>query len=133
MSAPAEVKSDYGSRGTRRAFWIVASLGVIASAVAWVWYGFAQFEAQTEQPKALSAGTTIAGLAEVIGGVPLVVAHLIGLILLLLLGWRSYGKRGILAAILAVIVASGVGLIAAQILWDGKLFQLGINNNTYIP
>ena len=127
------MKSDHGSRGTRIAFWIVASLGVIASAVAWVWYGLAQFEAQTEQPKALSAGTTMAGFAEVIGGVPLVLAHLIGLILLLLLGWWSYGKRGILAAILAVIVASGVGIIAAQILWGGELFQLGINNNTYIP
>ena len=103
MSAPAAVKSDHGSRGARIAFWIVASLGVIASAVAWVWYGLAHFEAQTEQPKALSAGTTMAGFAEVIGGVPLVLAHLIGLILLLLLGWWSYGKRGILAAILAVI------------------------------
>ena len=45
----------------------------------------------------------------------------------------GYRKRGIPAAILAVIVASGVGIIAAQILWGGELFQLGINNNTYIP
>ena len=133
MSAPAEVKSNHGWRGARIAFWIVASLGVVASAVAWVWYGLAQFEAQTEQPKALSAGTTMAGFAEAIGGVPLVFAHLVGLTLLLILGWRSYGKRGIPAAILAVIVASGAGIIAAQILWGGELFQLGINNNTYIP
>jgi hypothetical protein len=68
---------------------VAASLGVIASAIAWVWYGFAHFEAQTEQPKALSAGTTMAGFAEVIGGViPLVLAHLLGLALLLVLGWR---------------------------------------------
>ncbi|MGU3647062.1 hypothetical protein ACLBXX_19055 [Microbacterium sp. C23T] len=80
-----------------------------------------------------TAGTTMAGFAEAIGGVPLVLAHLIGLILLLVLGWWSYGKRGIALAIVAVIVASGVGIVVAQILWGGELFQLGINNNTYIP
>ena len=131
MTAP--VKSDRGSPGTRTAFWVLASLGVIASILAWVWYGFAQFEAQTEQPKALSADTTMAGFAEAIGGVPLVLAHLIGLILLLVLGWWGYGKRGIALAIVAVVVASGVGIIVAQILWSGELFQLGIDNQTYIP
>jgi hypothetical protein len=35
-------------------------------------------------------------------------------------------------AILAVIVASGIGIIVAEVLWAGGLFQLGINNNTYI-
>lgn len=133
MSAIAVVKSDRGSHGTRTGFWIVASFGVIASAVAWVWYGFAQFEAQTEQPKALSAGTTMAGFAEAVGGVPLVLAHLTGLILLLVLGWWSYGKRGIALAIVAVIVASGVGIVVAQILWGGDLFDLGTNNSTFVP
>ena len=75
----------------------------------------------------------MAGFAEVIGGVPLILAHLIGLILLLVVGWWAYGKRGIALAIVAVIVASGIGIIVAQILWGGELFQLGINNNTYIP
>jgi len=133
VTAPATAKSDHSSTSTRAAFWLLASLGVIASAVAWAWYGFAQFEAQTEQPKALSADTTMAGFAEVIGGVPLILAHLIGLILLLVVGWWAYGKRGIALAIVAVIVASGIGIIVAQILWGGELFQLGINNNTYLP
>jgi multidrug efflux pump subunit AcrB len=75
----------------------------------------------------------MAGFAEVFGGVPLALAHLVGLILLLLVGWRAYGKRGIAVAIIAVIVSSGIGIIVAQILWQGELFQLGINNNSYIP
>jgi len=133
VTAAATAKSDGGSPGTRSAFWILASLGVIASAVAWVWYGFAQYEAQTEEPKARSAGTTMAGFAEAIGGVPLVLAHLIGLILLLVLGWWSYGRRGIALAIVAVIVASAVGIIVAQIIWGGELFHLGIDNDTFIP
>lgn len=133
MSAPTKSESDRGARGARSGFWVLASLGVIASAVAWVWYGGAQFEAQTEQPKALSAGTTMAGFAEVVGGVPLVIAHLVGLTLLSVSAWKGYGKRGIAMSILAVVAASGIGIIVAQILWAGDLFQLGIDNNTWIP
>ena len=75
------------SQGAREGFGAVASLGIIASVVAWSWYGFAQFEAQTEQGKAIAAGTTMAGFAEVVGGVPLIVAHLLGLAVLSVLGW----------------------------------------------
>jgi hypothetical protein len=41
------------SPGTRIGFWLVAALGVPAAAIAWTWYGLVQFEAQTEQSKAL--------------------------------------------------------------------------------
>jgi hypothetical protein len=108
-------------------------LGIFASAVVWFWYGFAQMEAQTEQGKALAAGTTMAGFAEVTGGVPLVLAHLLGLALPLTLGWKGYRTRGIPLAILAVAVASVIGILFAQLLWQGQLFELGINNDTFIP
>ena len=108
----------------------MASLGIIASVVAWSWYGFAQFEAQTEQGKALAAGTTMAGFAEVVGGVPLIVAHLLGLAVLLALGWKGYRERGIAFAVVAVISASGIGLVFAQLMWAGELFQHGISNIT---
>lgn len=130
MTAPATAKSDRGSTIARGAFWLLAALGVIASAVAWAWYGFAKFEAQTEQPKALDADTTMAGFAEVIGVAPLVLAHLVGLVLLWGVGWRGYGTRGFALAIVAVMVASGLGIIVAQILWGGELFRLGIASNT---
>jgi hypothetical protein len=131
MSAPTESISD---QKARRGFWVVASLGAVAAAIAWTWYGGAQFEAQSEQPKALSAGTTMAGFAELFGGVPLVIAHLLGLVLLLLFGWWGYGKRGIAMALVAFVGTSLIGIIVAQILFAGELFELGINNDPeFVP
>lgn len=121
------------SRGSRLAFWIVASLGVVASAISWIWYGMAQEEAQSEQSKAVSAGTSMAGFAELLGGIPLVLAHLLGLGLLLIFGWGGYRKRGVILAISAVAVASVIGILCAQLLWAGQLFDLGIDNDTYVP
>ena len=129
MSARSQGRSGT-SQGAREGFWVVASLGIIASVVAWSWYGFAQFEAQTEQGKAIAAGTTMAGFAEVVGGVPLIVAHLLGLAVLSVLGWKGDRERGIAFAVIAVIAASGIGIVFAQLLWAGELFQLGISNIT---
>ncbi len=111
----------------------MAALGIPAMAVAWSWYGLAQFEAQTEQPKALAANSTMAGFAEFWGGVPLVLAHLIGLIMLVLLGGFGWRGKGMLLGLAAVIVASLVGLGGAQLLWEGELFKLGIDNDTWVP
>ncbi len=131
MSAPSK---SIPNRKARRGFSVVASLGAVAAAIAWTWYGIAQFEAQSEQPKALSAGTTMAGFAEFIGGIPLVIAHLFGLVLLLLFGWRGYGKRGIAMALAALVGTSSIGIIVAQILFAGELFELGINNGPgFVP
>lgn len=121
------------SRGARIGFWVVAALGVPAAALAWSWYGLAQFEAQTEQSKALSAGTAMAGFAEAWAGVPLVLTHIVGLITLVVLGWKGYRGRGIALAILAVFSSSVVGIVVAQLLWAGELFQLGIDNGASVP
>ncbi|MFD1339368.1 hypothetical protein [Microbacterium lemovicicum] len=126
-------KQARAADGWRVGFWVVAALGIPAAAVAWAWYGLAQFEAQTEQGKAVSAGTTMAGFAEMVGGVPLVLAHLLGLIGLIVLGYKGYGNSGIVFSVTAVLIASGVGIGVAQLLWAGELFQLGITNNTYVP
>jgi len=101
---------------------------------AWTWYGMAQFEAQSEQGKALSADTTMAGFAEVFGGIPLAFAHIIGLAVLMPLGWFAYRGRGLAAAVAAVVVASIIGIVIAQLLFAGELFELGIDNyDTYVP
>ena len=122
------------AQGGRTAFWTVAALGPLAAAVAWTWYGFAQYEAQSEQGKALSADTTMAGFAEVIGGVPLVLAHIIGLAVLMPLGWFAYRGRGLAAAVAAVVIASIVGIVIGQVLFAGELFNLGTDNyDTYAP
>ena len=91
------------------------------------------FEAQSEQPKALAAGTTEAGFGEVVGGVPLVFAHVVGLVALMLLGWFGYRGRGLLMAAASLAVASLIGIGIAQLLWQGELFQLGIDNDIFVP
>lgn len=121
------------SRAARVGFWVVAVLGPLAAAVAWSWYGFAQAEAQSEQGKALAAGTTMAGFGEVFGGVPLVLAHIVGVVALGLLGWMGYRGRGIAFALVAVLIASLIGIGVAQWLYGGQLFELGINNDTWVP
>lgn len=121
------------SKGARVAFWVTAGLGVVASAIAWAWYGLAQEEAQSEQGKAVAAGTSMAGFAEVVGGLPLILAHLLGLGMLLIFGWRGYRRRGVTLAIAAVGVASLIGVLFAQLLWAGELFELGINNDSHVP
>ncbi|MBT2486443.1 hypothetical protein J7E28_17240 [Microbacterium sp. ISL-108] len=124
---------DVRLRGTRTAFWVIAAFGIPAAAVAWNWYALAQFEAQSEQSKALSAQTTMAGFAEVWGGVPLVLAHIVGLVTLFVLGWKGYRGRGIALAMGAVVIASVIGIGITQLLWAGELFQLGIDNDVYVP
>jgi hypothetical protein len=121
------------SSAARVGFWVVAAFGPFAAAVSWSWYGFAQAEAQSEQGKAVSAGTTMAGFAEVLGGVPLVIAYVVGVVVLGLLGWLGYRGRGIALACAAVIVASLIGIGVAQLLYGGELFELGIDNDTWVP
>ncbi|WP_437583178.1 hypothetical protein ACSAGD_12945 [Paramicrobacterium sp. CJ85] len=58
---------------------MLAVIGLFMLAFAWNWYGFALFEEMTEECKANAAGTTEAGTALVIGGVPLVLAHVVGI------------------------------------------------------
>lgn len=72
------------------------------------------------------------GFAELIGGVPLVLVHLIGLVLLLLLARWGYGKRGIAFALIALVGDSVIGLLTAQIFWSGELFELGVSNDVEI-
>lgn len=121
------------SSAARTGFWVTTAVGIFVVSVAWSWYGFMQFEAQTEQGKALAADTTMAGFAEILGGVPLVFAHLLILTVLLILGWKEYGDQGIVFSIIAVVVASGLGILFAQVVWEGQLFELGVNNDTFVP
>lgn len=122
------------SRGSRAGFWSVAVLGIPAAAIAWTWYGFAQYEAQSEQGKALSAGTTMAGFGELFGGIPLVLAHGVGLAVLLTLGWFAHGRSGIVLSLVCVAAASVIGMGIAQLLWGGGLFELGIHGyDTAVP
>jgi hypothetical protein len=51
-----------------------------------------------------------------------VLAHVIGLVLLLILGWSGWRASGIVLGAVAVSVASLIGLGIAQILFEGRVF-----------
>ncbi len=61
-------------------------------------------------------------IAAVVGGVPLVVAHMLGLVVLSMSGWRTWRGAGHVYALLAVAAASLVGLGVGQLLFEGNLF-----------
>jgi hypothetical protein len=73
------------------------------------------------------------GFAELIGGIPLVVAHGMGIVLLLVTGVLGYRGTGPILAVLALSLASGLGIGVAQVIFEGELFVLGIHNDTPAP
>ncbi len=115
-----------GTLRRTRSFWVFSCIGVLALSVAWCWYGLTQLEAETEQGKALAAGTTMEGFAVTAGGIPLLIAHLIGTAVLLRLGWRFWRLPGLAYGVLAVAGASLIGIGAAQLLFSGELFEVGL-------
>lgn len=119
-------RSDKG----RVAFWIVASIGVPVLCLGWFVYGLAFFEEMTEACKSIAADESPTGIGFLLGGVPLVVAHLVVLVPLLLIGARSHSQRavGIALAVAAVVVASGLGIAVNELVWTGDLFTMTGNH-----
>ncbi|MFF2274115.1 hypothetical protein ACFVTX_17705 [Agromyces sp. NPDC058136] len=128
MATPIKADAALTGRSASTRFWVFAAWGILTATGAWLWYGLAQFESQSEQCKALAAGTTMAGFGELTGGIPLVLLHLLGLGALVPLGWRQDRWDGVMRAVIAVLVASVIGIGITQILLGGELFQLGVNN-----
>ena len=126
--APARGTAGSGG-GVWQGYGILIAVGVIVMSVAWCWFGFSFEEEMQEQPKALAAGTTMAGLGALLGGVPLVLAHVTGLIVLTIAA-RSAGRGlwfALIAASIGVTLASVIGIMPAQLLYSGELFNLGVN------
>ena len=114
------------SDGAAAAFWAVVGLVPLLLSVAWVWYGFAFHEEMTEQGKAAASGDTMAGSGLAYGGMPLIIAHLLVLVPLLVLGAKYHPRRavGIAIALIAPAAASVLGIAVAQWLWRGLLFTM---------
>lgn len=107
-------------------FWLFAGIGILVIVFAWCWYGLAQLEAETDQGKALTAGTTMDGFALTFGGIPLIMAHVIGLAILMPLGWQRWRLPGLAYGLIAVVAASIIGIGAGQLLFGGELFEVGL-------
>ncbi|MDQ1075403.1 MULTISPECIES: hypothetical protein [Microbacterium] len=108
-------------------FWVLSALGVVMAVASWLWFGMAFEEEMSDQPKALSAGTTMAGFGFQFGTVPLLVAHAIGVLTLGLTVFPRQPRtgRGWRYAMVSVAVASLIGMVAAQVLFGGRLFLMG--------
>lgn len=108
-------------------FWSLAGLGVVVACLSWAWFGFVEFEVLTEECKAQAAGTSEEGFGFLIGTIPLILAHLLGLALLIWFGTVAYRPRGFgpVWALFMVAISSLAGLTVAQLLWNGELFEMG--------
>ena len=112
-------------------FWVLAVVGAPIMTGAWLLLSLASLEEVTEQPKALSAGSTMAGTTIVMGVLPLVLAHIIGLAVLCTVGGvGSVNRRtGMLRGVVAVVVASLIGLGVVWMISGGEL----IYTFEYVP
>ena len=119
-------KSGWRSVRGIAAFWIVASIGVPILCVGWFVYGFAFFEEMTEACKSIAAGSDPTGIGLVLGVIPLIVAHALVLLPLLLIGAIGHSRRvvGIALAVVAVVAASAVGIAVSELIWTGELFSM---------
>lgn len=121
-----EEHSGWYSPGRQDAFWTVAAIGTVVVCLAWFWYGLAFSEEMTEQCKAVMASSSMAGTGLLLGGVPLVIAHLAVLLPLLLIAakYRSPRRTGIIVAVVVVLVASALGIAVNELVWSGNLFAM---------
>jgi hypothetical protein len=117
-------------------FWVFAVTGLAAMTAAWIWFGMAFEEEMSDQPKAVSAGTTMAGFGASVGIPPLVLAHVIGVIIL---GMTAFPRsrragRGWVWALASVAVASIIGLLVAEWFFGGRLFLMGVDGDMgFVP
>ncbi len=112
-------------------FGVFAIVGLVVMTGAWILVPLASVEELTEQGKAVAAGTTMAGTTFFFGVLPLIFAHIVGLLILCSIGVAGrYDSRGGLGlGVAAVAAASLIGLIVALILSGGQL----IATSTYVP
>ncbi|MCQ9385778.1 hypothetical protein [Brevibacterium moorei] len=123
----AQPRND-AARRARTVFFCLAIVGIPVTVVSWTWYGLAQFEEQSEQSKALDAGTTMAGTGELMGGVPLIFVHIVGLLALGLFGRLGWSTKDIRRGVAAVAIVSLIGILAAELFFGGRLFSYGARN-----
>lgn len=130
-SGPA-YKRSYGWRSDeeRDAFWLVAGAAAFVLCLAWFWYGLSFNEEMTEQCKSLAAGDSEAGNGLLFGLPPLVLAHAVFLVSLLLVGRRNHERprTGALLGLVALVAASALGIALNELLWAGELFTMSAAN-----
>ena len=127
MDIPATRERGW-AYGYASAYYVAAGFWVLVMIVAWSWLGLGYFEEMTEEGKARAAGETMSGFGALLGVSPLVVAHARGLILLGIIAGKGQARAldAVAYAVGGVAVASALGLMAAQLAWQGRLFEMGV-------
>lgn len=122
--APVPVTPSSSSRGALVLFWVLAVAGAAVMFVAWGWMATSWIDEILEEPRARAAGTTVQGTAMVVGGVPLVIAHLLGFTVLVPAARSAGASRGRAFgyAGAAIGVASLIGVLTAQFLMGSQPF-----------
>jgi len=130
-SAASARDGGWRTTGHAVAFWIFAIVGVPVMIGAWLLLPLASLEEATEQGKAVAAGTSMAGTTLMLGVLPLILAHIMGLALLCTIGGRGRLRRrqGVLLGATMVLVASAIGLAITWALSGGEL----IYSYEYVP
>ncbi|SFS18016.1 hypothetical protein SAMN04487846_3712 [Microbacterium sp. cf046] len=125
------VDEGWKSTASLAVFWVLAVVGLPVMTGAWLLLPLASLEELTEQGKAVAAGTSMAGTTFLYGVLPLVLAHVVGLVLLCSIGGAGrYNRRsGVLLGIAAVAATSIVGLTVTLIISGGQL----IATSNYVP
>jgi hypothetical protein len=129
--------TDVRIRSSRRAaaagYWTSAVIGLPTMAIAWIWLALSSLEEVQEVAKAGPGSNAADGIAFWYGGLPLVAAHVIGTILLGLLGmrWRFRPTSAWLLALTIVVIESALGLLTALLLNGGHIFAG--DDGIYVP
>lgn len=110
--------SGWKSTGTAIVFWLLAAIGVVVMVGAWFLLAIAGLEEITEQPKALAAGTTMAGTTFLLGVLPLIAVHLAGFAIVMPYGaYARHERRSGLWLGAAVVVCDSVIGLAGLLLF----------------
>jgi hypothetical protein len=130
-----EPARGWRSENGRAAFWVVAApLGIPLLCVAWFWYALAGLNEMTdmEPPSGPPPSTLLA-----FGGGPVITIHALLLLVLISIGATYHSRKGIgvLLAVSAVALASGVGIVVNQLLTEGCLFAMSVDQlcPPYVP
>ena len=130
---PLRSTVDEGWRSTAylAVFGVLAIVGLPVMTAAWLLLPLASLEELTEQGKAVAAGTSMAGTTFLYGVLPLLLAHVVGLVILCTIGAAGrYNRRsGLMLGIVAVAAQSIVGLTVTLIISGGQL----IATSNYAP
>lgn len=112
------------SRFAAVGFWVTALAGLPVMAVSWMWLSLMSLEEVQEAAKAGSGSDAADGTTFSYGGIPLVAAHVAGLVLISIFGsrWRFRPVPASILAFVIVAIESAFGFFVTFAVNGGQIF-----------